>query len=103
MLISFLFFGVVTSVSLSLFDFLLVPVLQEEKMMQNSVTFLQSVVALGIIGVLFVPSMYTGRSLASLPLRSVWNTCKLTLVEGIALWYYTAHFAITHLNGAFIN
>lgn len=94
MLISFLFFGVVTSVSLSLFDFPLVPVLQEEKMMQNSVTFLQSVVALG---------MYTGRSLASLPLRSVWNTCKLTLVEVIALCYYTAHFAITHLNGAFIN
>lgn len=67
MLISFLFFGVVTSVSLSLFDFPLVPVLQEERMMQNLVTFLQSVVALGIIGVLFVPSMYTERSLASLP------------------------------------
>lgn len=72
-------------------------------MMQSSVTFLQSVVALGIIGVLFVPSMYTGRSLESLPLRSVWNTCKLPLVEVIALCYYTAHSAITHLNGAFIN
>lgn len=67
MLIPFLFFGVSSSVSLSLFGFPFVPVLQEERMMQNSTLFLQSVMDLRIIGVPFVPSMYRGHSLAGLP------------------------------------
>lgn len=68
MLISFLVFGVLTSVSSPLFPFLRIPVIQE-MMMQNSISLLQ-LVSFKMI-VLFVSSIYMVHLLVRLPNRNV--------------------------------